>query len=79
MLERDEYVETVVDVLELLPPGTLIERLGGEAPPQYFLGPAWALDKPGLKNALDAELKRRGTGSRGEVETVGQAVPDNFR
>ncbi len=61
MLERDEYVETVVDVLELLPPGTLIERLGGEAPPQYFLGPAWALDKPGLKNALDAELKRRGT------------------
>ncbi|MGC4005004.1 MAG: TIGR01212 family radical SAM protein [Pirellulales bacterium] len=61
MLERDEYVGTVVDAIELLPPGTLIERISGEAPPKYFIAPEWALDKPGLLSALDAEFRRRGT------------------
>jgi len=61
MMERDDYVRTVVDVLELLPPDCLVERISGEAPPQYFLGPAWALDKPALRAALDQELLRRET------------------
>ena len=54
--------KTVVDVLELLPPGTLIERLGGEGAAAVFPGAGLgAPDKPGLKNALDAEIRRRGT------------------
>jgi radical SAM protein (TIGR01212 family) len=59
LMERDEYVQVLVDFLELLPPETVIERVSGEAPPQYFLGPAWCLDKPGLRAAIDAELVRR--------------------
>jgi radical SAM superfamily enzyme len=60
-MEREHYVRTVVDFLELLPPGCLVERISGEAPPDYLVGPAWCLDKPGIRGALDAEFRRRDT------------------
>ena len=34
---------------------------GGDAPPDYLIGPAWCLDKPGLRSALEAEFARRDT------------------
>src|SRR5690606_29950491 len=33
LLELDEYVQIVVDFLELLPPDCVVERITGEAPP----------------------------------------------
>lgn len=59
LFERDDYIRTLVDVLELLPPTMIVERISGEAPPQYFIGPTWCLDKPGIRLALDHEFKRR--------------------
>ena len=59
LLERDEYISILVDFLELLPPSCLVERVSGDAPPDYFVGPAWCLDKPAVRIALAAELKRR--------------------
>ena len=61
LLERDEYVEILIDFLELLPPETIVERISGDAPPDYFVGPAWCLDKPTLRAAVDHALERRGT------------------
>ncbi len=61
LMERDEYIETVVDFLEFLPPSTIIERISGDAPSDYFIGPAWCLDKPAVRLALDAEFARRDT------------------
>jgi radical SAM protein (TIGR01212 family) len=61
LLSRDEYVAAVVDFLELLPSTCVVERVSGEAPPDYFVAPAWCLDKPGLKAAIEAEFARRGT------------------
>ena len=61
LMERDDYVRRVVDFLELLPPTTLVERISGDAPPDYFVGPAWCLDKPAVLQALDAEFSRRDT------------------
>jgi hypothetical protein len=61
LLERAEYVQCVVDVLERLPPTTVIQRLGGEAPGPYVLGPAWCLEKAGLRQAIDRELAERGS------------------
>jgi len=61
LMQRDEYVSTVVDFLELLPPHTIVERISGEAPPDYFIGPSWCLDKPSVRAAIDAELIRRDT------------------
>jgi radical SAM protein (TIGR01212 family) len=61
LMERDEYVRTVVDFIELLPPTMVIERISGDAPPDYFIEPSWCLDKPAVKRAIDAEFARRGT------------------
>jgi len=61
LMERADYVRTVVDFLELLPPTCVVERVSGEAPPDYLVGPAWCLDKPALRAALDAEFSERDT------------------
>ncbi len=59
LLQRDQYVRTLVDFLELLPPTTVVERLGGDAPAEYLLGPTWCLDKAGLRVAVADEFVRR--------------------
>ncbi|MBS0210562.1 MAG: TIGR01212 family radical SAM protein [Planctomycetes bacterium] len=61
MLERDEYISMVVDFIERLPPTCVVERASGDAPPKYLISPAWCLDKPGLRAALEAEFSRRDT------------------
>lgn len=61
LMERDEYVQTVVDFLELTPPNYVVERISGEAPPKFFIGPSWCLDKPAVRQAIDAEFQRRNT------------------
>src|SRR4029078_5626089 len=59
LIDRERYIATLVDFLELLPPTTLVERVSGDAPADYFIGPAWCLDKPAVRLALDAEFARR--------------------
>jgi radical SAM protein (TIGR01212 family) len=59
LMGRDDYISTLVDLLELLPGTTVVERVSGDAPPEYFVGPSWCLDKPAVRAALDAELQRR--------------------
>lgn len=61
LMERDDYVRTAVDFLELLPPDVVVERISGDAPIDYFVGPAWCLDKPALLIALKSEFERRDT------------------
>jgi radical SAM protein (TIGR01212 family) len=59
LMGRDDYVQAVVDFIELLPPTMVIERISGDAPPDYFIGPSWCLDKPAVKLAIEAEFVRR--------------------
>ena len=59
LMDRDTYIGTVVDFLELLPPTMLVERISGDAPADYFVGPAWCLDKPAVRLAVESELVRR--------------------
>lgn len=61
VLERDAYVSLVADVVERLPPSTLIHRLTGDGPRQALLAPLWSLAKWEVLNAIDAELARRGS------------------
>jgi radical SAM protein (TIGR01212 family) len=61
LMSREAYLRALVDFLELLPPTTLVERISGDAPADYFIGPAWCLDKPAVRLALAAELARRDT------------------
>jgi radical SAM protein (TIGR01212 family) len=61
LMGRDDYLAAVVDFLEVMPPHMVVERISGDAPPDYFIGPSWCLDKPSVKLALDAEFERRDT------------------
>ena len=59
LMDRSSYVHTVVDFLERLPPTTVIERISGDAPPDFFLEPSWCLDKSAVRTAIDREFQRR--------------------
>jgi uncharacterized protein len=61
LIDRDTYIRTVVDFIEVLPPTMIIERISGESPGEYFLGPSWCLDKPAILNALAWEFENRPT------------------
>jgi radical SAM protein (TIGR01212 family) len=74
LIERDAYIQVLVDFLELLPPHVLVERISGEAPPDYFIGPAWCLDKPAVRLAMQAELERRDTWQGKHYGAAGNAV-----
>jgi radical SAM protein (TIGR01212 family) len=59
LLELDEYAARVVDFLEVTSPDCVVERLGGNAPPEYLIGPSWCLDRSAMHNAVEAEFVRR--------------------
>lgn len=59
LMEKDEYVTTLIDFLELLPANIVVERISGEAPGDYFVGPEWCRDKPGVLKAVKEEFARR--------------------
>jgi len=59
LLDRDEYASLVVDFLEAIPPHCVVDRLSGDAPPDYLVAPAWAEDRRAVRAAIEAELVRR--------------------
>ncbi len=61
LVTQAEYVGHVVDFLEVLPPDCVIGRLSGDALPQFLVAPRWCLDKSGLRVAVEAEFRRRGS------------------
>ena len=61
LMTKDDYVALVVDILEILPPEIVIQRLTGDGPPDDLIGPLWSLKKWEVLNAIDAEFARRDT------------------
>jgi len=59
LMTRDEYVRTVCDILEILPPEMVIQRLTADGYRDIFLAPQWAANKMEVLNAIDRELERR--------------------
>jgi uncharacterized protein len=43
LFSMDEYIEFIIDFLELLRPSMMIERLAAEVPPRFLVGPGWGL------------------------------------
>ena len=38
-----------------------VERISGEAPPDFFVGPAWCLDKPAVRAAIEQQFEQQNT------------------
>ena len=59
LINQEDYVRAVVDFLELTPPHVVVERVSGDAPPDYFVGPEWCLNKSAVRAAIEKEFNRR--------------------
>lgn len=60
-LERQTYVNQVVDVLERLPRQVVIQRLTGDPHPEELVAPQWSLDKAGTLTSIREALERGDT------------------
>jgi len=59
LLSREAYVELVCDVLEVLGPTMVIQRMHADAPPDVLVAPDWCLDKVGILNDIrQAQIRR---------------------
>jgi len=61
LLEKNEYVRIVCDILEILPPEMVIQRLTADGYRDIFLAPRWAIHKMEVLNGIDQELEKRNT------------------
>lgn len=61
VMERDEYVEVLIDFLERLPPEMVVQRLMGDAPVKHMIAPQWTMDKQGFLRHVNRRLEERNT------------------
>ncbi|HEX7539019.1 MAG TPA: TIGR01212 family radical SAM protein [Syntrophales bacterium] len=66
-----DYVATVCDILEVLPPAMVIQRLTAEGYRDIYLGPDWAANKLRVLNAIDREMEKRDTWQGSKYKVTG--------
>lgn len=59
MMEKETYIDLLVDCLAQLPPESTIHRLTGDAPRDRLIAPKWAVRKRLILNGVDRELRQR--------------------
>jgi uncharacterized protein len=60
-LTREQYIELVCDLLEVLPKNIIIQRLTGDPHPEELVAPLWALEKTKNLLMIQEVLERRNT------------------
>ena len=61
LMSQDEYVKVICDQLEIIPKHIVIHRITGDAPRDMLIGPMWSLNKWEVLNAIETEMRRRGS------------------
>ncbi len=61
LLSPEDYLDTVIDMLEHLPPTVKIQRLGSEVPPNLRVSPDWGMRLERFPALLEARLLQRET------------------
>lgn len=59
IISKDKYVSLVCDILEILPPQMVIQRLTADGYRDIFLAPSWAANKLDVLNSINRELELR--------------------
>ncbi len=59
MISKEKYVALTADVLEVLPPAMVIQRLTADGYRDIFLAPSWAGSKLDVLNSINRELEKR--------------------
>ncbi len=60
-LTKEEYVDTIVRQLEVIPPEVVIQRLTGDGGRDSLIAPLWSLKKFEVLNAIDKLMLERDT------------------
>jgi uncharacterized protein len=58
-LDREEYIETLIDFLELLPPDMVVQRITGDPNPAELIAPLWTLEKTQNISLINKRLEER--------------------
>ncbi|SJZ66718.1 hypothetical protein SAMN02745174_01240 [Cetobacterium ceti] len=61
VFEMNEYIDYVVDILEVLNPTVVIHRLTGDGKKEDLIEPLWSLNKRAVLNGIHKRLKERET------------------
>lgn len=61
LMDRADYINLVVDQLEVIPEHIVVHRLTGDAPLDLLIGPDWSIKKTAVINDIDKEMVRRDT------------------
>lgn len=59
VFSMEEYIDFVIDCVELLPPELTIHRLTGDGPKSLLIAPLWSADKKRVLNTLSRRFKER--------------------
>lgn len=61
ILSKEEYIDIVVQQLEVLPASIIIQRLTGDGVKEKLITPEWTIKKTIVLNDIDKEMVRRDT------------------
>ena len=61
LYSAEDYVELIIDFLELLNPEIIIERFVSESPPNQLVTPKWGLKNFEVVDKIEKRLKERNT------------------
>jgi len=57
----EDYIDTVISAVELIPPQITVHRLSADAPRSTLIAPEWSYKKRTILNGIHREMKRRNT------------------
>ncbi|MDO4869391.1 MAG: TIGR01212 family radical SAM protein [Bacillota bacterium] len=57
----DEYVDQLIDILEIIPPDITLHRISGDAPRSTLIAPEWSYKKRTILNTIHQEMRLRNT------------------
>ncbi len=61
LLDMEQFVDIVIQQLEILPPTMVIHRITGDALADDLIAPLWTIKKRVVLNSIDKEMVRRDT------------------
>lgn len=61
VLTMEEYIDLVIDCLELLPPYMVVHRITGDGPKELLAAPLWSKNKKAVLNGIHKRFKERNT------------------
>lgn len=61
LFSADEYIELIVDYLEILNPEIIVERFVSQSPPNMLIAPKWGLKNFEFVDKVEKRLKERNT------------------